>query len=362
MRILQIIGDLSGGGAEKLLADFVPLMVKRGHSVDVLLLRSKGSVYITLLQDAGVNVTCLTENSIYSLLNVFRIRKFIKRGHYDVVHVHLFPGLYIVSIVCLLQKINKLVFTEHSTNNRRIKNGVLRIVERWIYIPYDKVICITEAVRQVMKAHLSLSNAEQKLVTVENGICLDQYNNALVLDRKLIDEGIEDGDVIITMVARFSEQKDHETVVRAMAELPENYKLVLVGEGNLKPKIQEVAERLNLKKRVFLPGFRKDVPSILKSSDIAVLSSHWEGFGLAAVEAMGCGVPVIASDVPGLREVVYGAGYLFEKGNSRELARKIILLNENRKVYQECVDKCLRRAAEYSIEKMIDSYIQVYNC
>uniref|UniRef100_A0AAU6WPA1 Glycosyltransferase n=3 Tax=Chryseobacterium TaxID=59732 RepID=A0AAU6WPA1_9FLAO len=95
-------------------------------------------------------------------------------------------------------------------------------------------------------------------------------------------------------------------------------------------------------------------------SDIAVLSSHWEGFGLAAVEAMACGLPTIASNVDGLAQIVNDAGILFEPGASKQLA-EIILSLENTKAYNNTADKCLERSKEYDIMKMVNKHIGLYH-
>ena len=98
-----------------------------------------------------------------------------------------------------------------------------------------------------------------------------------------------------------------------MIHLPVNFKLILVGEGPLKNSSQMLVQELCLKDRVFFLGNRDDVERIFKTADLSVLSSHWEGFGLVAVEGMAAGKPVIASNVSGLSEIVSGAGVLFEK-------------------------------------------------
>lgn len=107
-------------------------------------------------------------------------------------------------------------------------------------------------------------------------------------------------------------------------------------------------------------GVRDDVPGLLKSASIAVMSSHWEGFGLAAAEAMAAGMPVIASDVDGLSEVVQGAGVLFEHGNERQLAHKILQLESDRGLYDRVAARCMERAAGFDIAQMVRGYDRLY--
>lgn len=103
-----------------------------------------------------------------------------------------------------------------------------------------------------------------------------------------------------------------------------------------------------------------DVPQLLKTADIIVLSSKYEGLSLSSIEGMASGKPFIASDVPGLKEIVSGAGVLFEQGNAIELAEKINKLLEDKEYYTEIVESCQKRAQEYDIIKMVDKHIQLY--
>ena len=145
-----------------------------------------------------------------------------------------------------------------------------------------------------------------------------------------------------------------------MKKLPSDVHLLLVGEGPLKEKNQNLAKEIGVEDRVHFLGFRNDVPRILRTVDIVVLSSHWEGFGLAAVEGMAAGKPVVASDVPGLRDIVQGAGMLFLKENSAELADKIKKLFQEEDEYNKVVKRCIARAGSLSIKRMLERYINVY--
>jgi glycosyltransferase involved in cell wall biosynthesis len=98
----------------------------------------------------------------------------------------------------------------------------------------------------------------------------------------------------------------------------------------------------------------------MKTCDFIVLSSHWEGFGLAAVEGMAAGKPVIASNVTGLAEVVGNAGILFEPGDYGGMACEINSLLDNEKRYRQVADACLERAEMFDIRKMVDSYLDCY--
>ena len=117
---------------------------------------------------------------------------------------------------------------------------------------------------------------------------------------------------------------------------------------------------MNLSSRIHLLGTRNDVPQILKSSDVVVMSSHREGLSLSNVEGMASGNPFIASDVEGLREVTQGYGLLFPHGDAKELATIILKVTSDSEFHDEVVRKCQERALSYDISVMANNYNQLY--
>ena len=191
-----------------------------------------------------------------------------------------------------------------------------------------------------------------------NGIDVKRYSQAVPIDKSTITNHPERK--VIAMVAGFRYQKDQETLIRAFNILPEDYELWLIGDGERRSIIEQCIKDNKLEDRVLLLGIRSDIPSILKSVDVVVQSSHWEGFGLAAVEGMAAGKPVIASDVEGLAQVVEGAGILFPLGDNKKLADIIKQLIEDQTYYQQVAARCWERAQMFDIQKMVDAYNEVY--
>ena len=105
---------------------------------------------------------------------------------------------------------------------------------------------------------------------------------------------------------------------------------------------------------------REDVPELIKMADICVLSSNWEGFGLVAAEYMAAAKPTLASDVEGLRDIVSDGGILFEKGNDDDLKNKIEKLFSDNSYYKHISKRCYDRSLEFGLDKMVNSYINIY--
>lgn len=358
MKILQVINNLGSGGAEKLVNDLSTNMKKKGIDIEVALLQENGSIYINDLERNGIKVHKLSENSMYSLKTLFKLFKIIKMKEYSIIHAHIFPTFYFVGIISLFYKKAKYIYTEHNTGNRRRKYRILKIIEKFIYSRYEKVICISDKTESNLRKHIN--NFSKKIVVIFNGIELEKYATSIQMNRKNIDSKIKVEDKIITMVGRFSKQKDQKTLIKAMNFLPEEYKLLLIGEGELKEETIKFTEKLNLKNRVFFLGVRKDVPDILKTSDLVVLSSNWEGFGIAALEGMASGIPTIISNVDGMREMVKDGGVFFNCGEEKELVQRIneLFLDEN--YYNEIAKKGLERSKLFSLDSMVSKYLEIY--
>ena len=352
--MLHIINDLATGGAEKLVTDTVPLYNSKGIVTDILLLNGRETPFMRQLKEAGYNVYDLGQGSTYNPLLAFKIMPYLKK--YDIVHVHLFPAQYWVALAKRLSfsKV-KLVYTEHSTSSRRMRKPFFKIADPFFYQPYERIICIADDVLKSVRNHLKIS--EKKLTIILNGADIKKIRIAEELNTSVFFSG----DVkIILQVSSFHFPKDQPTLIRALQYLPESIKLLLVGEGLQKEECVALVNELDLAHRVLFLGIRMDVPQLLKTADIIVLSSKYEGLSLSSIEGMAAGRPFIASDVPGLSNIVGGAGILFPYADEKQLAMEIKKLFNDSRYYAKVSEKCRMRASEYDITIMVDRHIEAY--
>lgn len=358
MKVLHVINNLVTGGAEKLLLDTIPLFNQKGCSVDLLLIDGTDYPYLRKLKEVNnCDIYFLDSKNIYSPLNVLKIIPFL--GQYDLFHVHLFPAQYWVVFAKLISfSKTKLVFTEHSTSNRRMGNALFRFIDKQIYKFYDKVVCISEEIKDVLIFHTNLN--ENKLLIVENGINIDLFNKSIAIQKINIHKDLSETDLLLIQVAGFRYQKDQTTTIKALQFLPINVKLLLVGDGEFRNVLEKLVKDLNLVDRVFFLGVRLDVPVLMKSSDVVVISSHWEGMPLSVIEGMAAKKPVVASNVPGVFQLVEGVGILFEKGNENELAAKVKELLIDDGYYSKVAEAGFERAKQYDINGMVDKQIRLY--
>lgn len=346
-KVLHIKATLLIGGAERLMAEMLPLMNKE-IEVALLINLRVDNAFSQMLQKGRVTIYTLDYPKLYSPWNIIKLVRWLRQ--YDLIHVHLFPSLYFVAIANVFAH-KPLVYTEHSTFNKRRGKWYMQPIEKWMYGQYKKIISISQLTEVNLKKWIGASSDDPRFVIVNNGINLGEFSN--VKHEKLYPH-------TLIMIGRFYLAKDQATIIRAMKLLAEDVHLILVGDGVGREKCQLLTAELGLQKRVHFVGIQSDVPSWIAKADIGIHSSHWEGFGLTAVEMMAGGLPVIASDVDGLREVVQGAGEIFPCGDYKRLAEIVTHLLDDKDYYEQVKNRCQKRAEEYDIQTMTKAYLNVY--
>lgn len=348
MRILHVITSLRTGGAEKLMVDLLPRMKEQGHEVDLCVFDGVRTPFYEEIEARGVKVIPLG-HSVYSLLHISKLISLMQG--YDIVHSHNTACQYFVAIASFFSKC-KIYTTEHNTSNRR-RNGWWRMLDRWMYGRYEKVVCISELTKKNLLQHIG-DSFEDKCVIIYNGIDLKTFagipSSPITNEKKVL------------MVSAFREQKDQKTLIKAMKELPSDYVLELAGGGDerLIDECKQLVHELQLNERVEFMGVRTDIPSLLAESDVVVLSSHYEGLSLSSLEGMASGKPFVASDVEGLRDIVSGYGVLFPHGDSKVLATEIRRLCEDTVYAKQVAVRCQARAKMFDIEVMVQNYLYLY--
>lgn len=366
MRILQVINNLGSGGAERLVSDLTLSLNKQDDiEIDILLLTEQGSLFLDDLRLNGINIFNLSIKNVRNPMLIKKIVHFIDDRDYDIVHSHLFPTQYWVAISGKFSKKKpRLITTEHSTFNSRRKYNFFRVIDKRIYKNYDKVISISESTQNNLISWISPSDYS-KFIVINNGVDTLKFERASQYPRdelsKIVGFNLTKQSIrLILMVARFSEAKDQKTVIKAINLLDESQHLLLVGEGDLEPYYREYVERLNLKARVHFLGKRNDIERLMKSVDIIVLSSKWEGFGLTAVEGMAAGKPVVISDIEGLRDVVNDKELQFKLGDFQDLSTIISKLLEDQNFYNEKSKYSIERAKHFDIKQHTYELISMY--
>ncbi len=354
MRVLHIINNLQPAGAEMLVRDLTVRLGQRGWATEVYLLHSTGS-WLEIEVRRSVATYSGGTGSVYSPHRFFQLVRFLKAnsGRYDLIHVHLFPAQLFVACAATLSLTDApIVATEHSTVNRRRNYGWIRPLDRWMYRQFAMTTGVSGAVSNNLTEWLGHAAG----ATVWNGVDVERFQNA---DRDRLKQELDTSLPLALMVGRFHRQKDQATAIRALTHCA-NVGLVLAGDGPELTACTRLATELNVAERVWFVGQRKDIPELIAGSDVYVQCSHAEGFGIAVVEAMAGGLPVIGTDVDGLRQVVGDAGRYFQPGDHRALASSILEVLRDQTLRSELKTRSVSRAQQFHISRTVDRYCQLY--
>ena len=201
MKVLRVINSLGLGGAERSLDTNVPVHISHGLEMDILLLNGERTPFYENLESKGVKIINSYKCSIYNPIHIIKVIKLLRR--YDIVHAHLFPSFYWVALAKLLSfnHRTKLVFTEHSTSNRRMQNHFFKPFDLFIYRFYDIIISISDATTQNLSGYLGEG---KRIITIPNGVDLRPYQIEWI-KQPLFDSA--DDVVIVTQVAGFRIEK-----------------------------------------------------------------------------------------------------------------------------------------------------------
>ncbi len=342
-----MISSLGIGGAERLISDMLPQMKIAGVDVSLLVYRRLYNAFEKKLEDSGIAIISLEAKSNYSPRIVFFLANVMKE--FDIIHVHLFPALYQVAFANTFVH-QRLIYTEHSTTNKRRNKKGFRYLEKIVYDKYSSIVSVSDDVQKSLMRWLNIH--DHRFIVIRNGIDLKSYN---------IPPKKGDCPVNLLMISRFVPAKDQETVIRAMRLIDKKVHVVFVGDGETKQLCEELACKIGVAERCHFVGSQSNIPHYISKADVGILSSHWEGLPISSLEMMAGGLPVIASDVEGLRQVIGGAGVLFKERDDHELANIINKLIDNKEYYDSIASLCQKRACLYDIRSTVSEYVKLYS-
>jgi glycosyltransferase involved in cell wall biosynthesis len=268
----------------------------------------------------------------------------------DVVHTHLVHGDLYGGVAARVRGA-RLVSTKHNDDPFRL--GPFRHVERGLARLADRIVTITDALRTFTVERVGVP--AEKVETIHYG--LDDLPEPWGENQP---DEVPDGVRVLLAVSRLTRQKGVDVAVRALPSLPEDTALVVLGEGPERAELESLARELGAGRRLFLPGRVPDVAAWLRRADVLVHPARWEGFGLGVLEAMLAGLPVVASNVSSLPELVVDGetGFLVRPDDPSALALGVArALEEGRRLGEAGRE---RARQEFSVARMADRTATLY--
>jgi glycosyltransferase involved in cell wall biosynthesis len=345
VEILQLIPRFEIGGAERLALQLHKVYLRRGFNATILSVAGRAPADTIGADTLGVD----RPQNIIRL--VISLKRYLRERKFNVIHAHLIWVQLALLLAGSLPLRPSLVVTVHRTEfsfHRKLgKIGLF--FDRRLLDKFDSIACISGGVRDYVLD--CFPDLKDKVYLAQNGIQVPEAKHI---------PGARRIPVIIA-VGRLVRDKRFDVLLQAAAlisDLP--WKLMICGEGPLRIQLTQHAVELGISDRTEFTGWVDDVQNRMSLSDICVCCSEVEGFGLAALEAMAVGIPVIATAIPGLGEVVAGAGLTVPPNAPNALSealRRLICNPMERRLLSE---RGRERAANYSIEKTADAYVRIY--
>lgn len=322
IKILHVVSSLNMGGVQTLIMSIYRNINKDLFHFDFTTMNQK-NIFTEEVNDLGGNVYYIFSHR-HPIKHYFQLRKVLRQGCYDVVHIHSNNAICIIEAIIVKIHSKSKVFV-HSHNTSGGNPIIHKILKPFIPIFADKMIgCSKAAVEYMFPLK---ANKKNSCIIINNGIVSshfgfneeirEQYRNNLNIDNKLV----------IGTIGRFWEQKNPDGIISILVEtikINQEALLLWVGDGPLRTYIEEKISCLNLSGHIILTGNRNDANNLLQAMDVFIFPSIYEGLGIAAIESQAAGLPTLCSKHIPKEVAVTDLCSFLDLDDYKEWAEKII--------------------------------------
>ncbi len=373
MKILHIIESLSIGGAEQVLVNLIPKLCDRGLNCEVAALWSPYTL-ASKLESHNIPVHSLNISYRWSLIEAsFKLNKLLRKKQYDIIHAHLFFSDFYTALSYPLFPSARRVVSFHNLAyasypaNTLWKKFRKQIHSFLVRNCIDAQIGVSTAVAEHYSAHLKLENVN----VIHNGFPIDKLYPSPTLKKTEIQAryNISPHEFVIIVPGRLVPEKDHGVLLQAIKILKQKNlcpKVLIFGNGPLKSWLYQKLVKEQLLGQIILNEAipHKELMDVIQATDLFVMPSIYEGFGLAHAEAMAMAKPVITTSVGGLTDLIENdvSGILVPPKDADSLANAIaVLMKDDHK--REQLGQAARKRIEtcFSVNVIADHYVNFYN-
>lgn len=360
IKVLHIIKSLGRGGAEMLLPETLALHNQLNFEFHYIYFLPWKDQLVEAIEIAGGRVTCFKAKNNIAILSKYKsIINYVKAEDIDLIHCHLPWAGFVGRIVFRKLKI-PVVYTEHNKQERY--HPLTFLLNKLTFNKQSRVIAVSEDVKNSIVSNI---NPVIPVETVLNGVNTDKFipkKEEFIIRNEL---GIPHDAIVVGTVAVFRFQKRLkewlEVMEQVTQESPKFYGII-VGDGPLKEEIVAEHARLMLKGRVFLVGLKTDVLPWLRTFDIYMMTSVFEGLPIALLEAMSTGCAVVSTNAGGIKEVIEdeGHGKLVEIDAYSELKDELLSLEDKSQMKMLGLNARERVVQYFSLNTMVEQLEKLY--
>ncbi len=376
INILQLIKglDIGGvnGGAERFCMDLSRQLSQMGYRVTIFaffrMYTPAEAEAMQALQAAGLEVIQLAEWRGNGALSSYSqalhgLEGYVQSHPVQIVHSHFQLGT--LAALCLKRQHPSLITlrTVHNVQEwEQTLAGQLKahiFTERVFPARLNAEVGVSQAIVEQLQAHPGAKQHSEKIHLIPNAIDLPEALPEIKPPR------VEGQGFVIGSAGRLAEQKGYRYLVAAMPEVLEvipGCELHLAGEGEEKAMLMAIADELGISRQVKFRGYLENIPEFLTGLDLFISSSLWEGLPTAILEAIVAGVPVLATDIAGNRELIQDrkTGWLVQPADAHTLARAILHAYHNPELRQQFALEARRILPQFSIQNVAEQYAQLY--
>jgi glycosyltransferase involved in cell wall biosynthesis len=360
IRLLLIIPTLVRGGAEKQLVLLATGLPRDAFDVHVAVLTHSGP-YEETLREAGIPVTVIGKRWKIDPLCYRRLKQHIRALRPDIVHTWLFAANAYGRQAAFATRVPHVIAGERCADTW--KTSLHGAIDRALARRTERIVTNSSGVREFYAAR---GIPADKFVIIPNGIRPAPPENRVSREALLAELGLPPGARLIGAVGRLWPQKRIKDLIWAVDLLKstrDDAHLIIVGDGPQRWRLERYRDQNEIPERVHFLGERGDVPRLMEHFDVLWLASEYEGQSNAILEAMAAGVPVIATDIPGNRDLVVPdvTGYLVPVGDRFEFTRRTHWLLDDEALRRRLGEAGRARvAAEFTVEQMVARHAALY--
>jgi glycosyltransferase involved in cell wall biosynthesis len=326
MNILLAIQNLEVGGAERQAVELACGLKKLEHKVTICCLNSLGPL-AEEVTSRGVVVVCLGKKFKYDFTVIFRFFKLLKNNNIDVLQTFLFGADLWGRLAARLAGV-KVLLTSNRSGGVHYENKELWF-ERVLWPLSDGIISNTNIGRELL--HKNIKIPLSKTYFVPNGYDLNKFNGLPDKGSVKSELGFTNDQFVAVITGSLKPVKNHKMLIESARLIVEkNNKIVfmVIGGGVLELELLQMTKKYGLKDNIIFLGLRQDIPRLLQTADVGILTSKWEGMANSILEYMASGLPVVATDVGGVRDLITPdkTGYLVPSDDAPAMAQKLLEL------------------------------------
>ena len=367
-RVLHVIDHLGSGGAQEAVCQLVKYAQKQRFQQEVVALHGYGHYY-EILSSWGVPVHTLVPHAFARAaipLIFFRLFCLLARKRYDVVHTHLIGANVLAAPLAALYRVPARFTHDQTHDDVRYRSFIHGDLDTLANRLNHHIIAVSSSIGNFLIQHEKISS--QKISVIYNSVDLQRFtpsNEPRAKERLRQKLGLPNEALLVGGVGRLHYQKNFplflEVAAKVCAQLPQAF-FVIAGEGPERTALEEASRKLGISPQVRLLGFVKEMPELYQSLDLLLLTSHFEGTPLTVLEAMAMGLPVVASQVDGVAEVLEDGvdGILVPPGRRDLFVRGICQVLQDQNLWEQLSRAGQEKAQHYSAEAMVRQVEALY--